>query len=147
MRRQTAHTIEPKSIGRLAAAVFGMPAVRPSLHHVGASGSGVATWRDYLRTNCCTVQQNYLTLNDVSEQLRISGATSNIRIRAKQMSDYIKPSDLARQLGVTTTTVNRWARQGDLPKPLRVRGTIRWPRGIMAKWIDKQTGQTNEGDK
>jgi excisionase family DNA binding protein len=52
------------------------------------------------------------------------------------MSDqYLRPQDLANQFCVTRRTIDRWAKQGDLPRPLKVRGTVRYPRAAVSEWV------------
>lgn len=46
-------------------------------------------------------------------------------------------AEAARALNVSTRTVQRWAENGLLPKPVRLGGsTLRFPRAAFEKWIE-----------
>jgi excisionase family DNA binding protein len=43
--------------------------------------------------------------------------------------------DVSRLLGVSVRSVWRMVRTGQCPEPLRVRGSTRWRRGELEKWV------------
>jgi predicted DNA-binding transcriptional regulator AlpA len=51
------------------------------------------------------------------------------------MTKFVKPADLASEFGVTRRTVDRWERRGDLPAPLKIRGTVLYQRALIEQWV------------
>lgn len=52
------------------------------------------------------------------------------------------PSDkcLAERYGVHRGTIWRWAKAGQLPKPIRINGCTRWTASAILAWEEKQGG-------
>lgn len=51
----------------------------------------------------------------------------------------IRRTDLARQLGVSLPTIDRWRAEGHLPPPRRIGpASIAWPRAQIEQWIEAQ---------
>jgi excisionase family DNA binding protein len=51
---------------------------------------------------------------------------------------YITSAEIAELVGVTVATVQRWAKQGLMPPPLRIGGsgmTHRWHRETIERWL------------
>jgi excisionase family DNA binding protein len=52
---------------------------------------------------------------------------------------------VARLLGCSTRTVWRWSDGGQMPRPTRIGGLVRWSRASLERWLDrKATGSGRE---
>jgi excisionase family DNA binding protein len=45
-------------------------------------------------------------------------------------------SAVAKMLGVSPRTVQRWVADGDILEPYRIVGVLRWNRKALAEWIE-----------
>jgi len=52
---------------------------------------------------------------------------------------------MAREIGVSKTTLWRMTKAGELPKPVRIGNKLGWPRSVVNAWKIKQ-GWPAEGD-
>ena len=50
----------------------------------------------------------------------------------------VKRKELAAELGQSLTTLWRWTRDGLLPQPVKLGGTVGWPRSIIDAWKVQQ---------
>jgi predicted DNA-binding transcriptional regulator AlpA len=48
---------------------------------------------------------------------------------------------VAAWLGVDERTVRRLSEAGELPKPITVGGSVRWPRGSLLNWLTRKGGR------
>jgi excisionase family DNA binding protein len=56
------------------------------------------------------------------------------------MPEFLKKADVARLLNVSPRTLDRWARSGRLPPPVRLSDrTLRFRRSDIQKYLDDQT--------
>ncbi len=46
-------------------------------------------------------------------------------------ADVLDPGQVAAMLRVSRATVLKWAKDGSLPKPVRVSRTLRWQRSVI----------------
>ena len=44
----------------------------------------------------------------------------------------------AAELGVNTSTLWRWAKNGHIPQPVRIGGRVGWPQSTLTAWKSKQ---------
>ncbi len=60
----------------------------------------------------------------------------------------VDAQSLALLFDVSRTTVRRWARNGDMPKPHTIAGTVRWDADEVREWIrlgcPDRNGETTE---
>lgn len=65
----------------------------------------------------------------------------------KTTDPIVRRSELASELGVSETTLWRWAKTDFLPAPLQLRGRTGWPRSVVDQWkIERgwpETGPTH----
>jgi prophage regulatory protein len=53
---------------------------------------------------------------------------------------FLRINDLAKELGVSKTTIWRWRSAGKFPKPISLsERIIVWPRATIDEWINEQT--------
>lgn len=52
------------------------------------------------------------------------------------MKPLLNRRDLADLFSVSTDTIDRWAKSGTLPAPLRIGGVVRWSLDSITRWID-----------
>ncbi|MNY36962.1 Prophage CP4-57 regulatory protein (AlpA) [compost metagenome] len=51
----------------------------------------------------------------------------------------IRPTQLAEELGVSTTTLWRWRQQGVLPQPISLGPRlVGWDRSVINRWLESQ---------
>ncbi|MFG0872560.1 helix-turn-helix transcriptional regulator [Aeromonas media] len=51
----------------------------------------------------------------------------------------IRPTQLAEELGVSTTTLWRWRQQGIIPQPLSLGPRlVGWDRSVINQWLESQ---------
>lgn len=50
----------------------------------------------------------------------------------------VTPHDLAELLGVSTRTLYRWIDRGQLIRPLRLGGVLRWRWRDVTQWLEEQ---------
>jgi excisionase family DNA binding protein len=58
-------------------------------------------------------------------------------------SSWLTAKDLARSFQVSVRTIRRWCRQGRLPAPVRISGTVRWNPTVVQEWLDNGTLASN----
>lgn len=62
--------------------------------------------------------------------------------RAKSIPPPIDPivprKTMAREIGVSTTTLWRMTKAGSLPKPVRIGNKLGWPRSVVNAWKIEQ---------
>jgi excisionase family DNA binding protein len=54
------------------------------------------------------------------------------------LAEFLSPEQVAELLGVSRVTVYRWRRQGELPEPIRIGGSIRWHRPTLRDILTKK---------
>jgi excisionase family DNA binding protein len=51
----------------------------------------------------------------------------------------LKASEVARWLGVSRSTVHRWAEAGNLPKPYEIgESAVRWRKSEIETWLEER---------
>ena len=60
------------------------------------------------------------------------------------MTDRIlRPRDVCRVIGLSRTTLWRWQRAGDFPRPVRLgRNSIGWRASTVQEWIDARSSDS-----
>ena len=66
---------------------------------------------------------------------RSKGTTAMSTATRNAPPPTVSADEIARALGVHVSTVWRWGRDGQLPKPIRIGNTIRWPRRVLDEMI------------
>ena len=54
---------------------------------------------------------------------------------------FLTAKDLARTFQISTRTVRRWQRAGDLPPPLRIGGSLRWRAADLEAWLARKDSE------
>ncbi|AYY06272.1 AlpA family phage regulatory protein [Enterobacter roggenkampii] len=50
---------------------------------------------------------------------------------------YLRPKDLANQLGISVSSLWRWARTGKIPKPIKLSERVTaWSSTEIASWLE-----------
>ncbi|WP_072034082.1 helix-turn-helix transcriptional regulator [Citrobacter braakii] len=50
---------------------------------------------------------------------------------------YLRPKDLANQLGISVSSLWRWARAGKIPKPIKLSERVTaWSSTEIASWLE-----------
>ncbi|RND30477.1 AlpA family phage regulatory protein [Vibrio cholerae] len=53
----------------------------------------------------------------------------------------IRCGDLTKELGVSKSTIWRWCRTGEMPKPLQLGRIIAWERTVIEQWLESKRTQ------
>lgn len=51
-------------------------------------------------------------------------------------STLLDAAELAAIVGADVRTVRRWVREGEVPTPFRIGGTLRWRRADVERWLE-----------
>ena len=51
---------------------------------------------------------------------------------------YLSDKNLAKRFSVCRTTIWRWCREGEFPKPVKLGGSTRWRLGDLEAWEAQQ---------
>lgn len=49
--------------------------------------------------------------------------------------ELLTAADVGRLVGVTPTTIRRWAKSGDCPRQMPLSGRARWSRRVIVAWL------------
>ncbi|WP_299636349.1 helix-turn-helix domain-containing protein [uncultured Ruegeria sp.] len=55
-----------------------------------------------------------------------------------QENTLLNVKDVAGMLNIGVSTVWRHAKSGNIPKPLRVGGSVRWRKSALEEWVKQQ---------
>jgi prophage regulatory protein len=57
---------------------------------------------------------------------------------------YLSDKSLAKRFSVCRTTIWRWSREGDFPKPVKLGGATRWSLAKITAWEAQQAEGTTQ---
>lgn len=57
----------------------------------------------------------------------------------RQEDELLTSAELCELLKVDTRTLRRWTHAGELPRPVKIGGSLRWRRADLSEWLDKKT--------